>query len=118
MGRKNKRTIFSEILKEINGIAVKKIIDTNDGNKYSKIYIVEDLMKTYFFMQLNQDSGLRDSKSKFDSSRKLQKKFKMHSVSQLSRMNSTKSVDIFRSLFLYVLGKHQSISIEQRAQAP
>jgi hypothetical protein len=105
MTRKQNRTIFSKIIKEVNGFTAKKIIDANNGDKFSKVYSVEDQLLSQVFMQLNQGDGLRDSRTKYDSSRKLKKEFKMPSVSQLSRMNASKSPDIFREIFLHMLYK-------------
>jgi hypothetical protein len=105
MSRKQNRTIFNKVLKEFNGNSVKRIIDTNNGDKFAKEYSVKDQLYSQLFMQLNQGNGLRDCRSKYNSSRKLKKEFKMPSVSQLSRMNANKSSDIFRELFLYMLDK-------------
>jgi hypothetical protein len=103
MKKVSKRTIFSKSMSVIYGIIGRYSRIANNDYKYSKSYNFKDHIMSTLYMQFSDSNGLRDLDLKYKNHRCLGKDFKIPSYSQLSRLNSQKSFDNFRLVFLDVL---------------
>ena len=112
------RSIFRKLIKLIDGNVGINLRKANDQYKYSKSYTGRDHVLTMLFLQASGCTGLRDIDMKYKKSSKLTKDFKIPTYSQLSRLNKSKSCDLFKSIFEDLLSKAErtlksSVSIKE-----
>ena len=99
------RSVFRKLIKLIDGNIGRKLRKANNEYKYSKCYTGRDHILTMLFLQISGCDGLRDINAKYKNSSKISKDFNMPSYSQISRLNKSKSSDLFRNVFEELLVK-------------
>ena len=99
--------VFNKILKPINNKIRNKCSTLNNEYKYSKKYNFENHIKSMLLLQLSGGDSLRDFDIKYKNHLQLEDDFEIPSYSQLSRLNSSKSVSNFKEIFDYILNVAQ-----------
>ena len=99
------RSTFRKLIKLIDGNIGRNLRKANNQYKYSKNYTGRDHIMTMLFLQISGCDGLRDIDEKYRNSSKVNKDFNMPTYSQLSRLNKSKSCDLFKNIFEDLLQK-------------
>lgn len=105
MYRLANRSVFRKLIKLIDGNIGRNLRKANNQYKYSKNYSGWDHVMTMLFLQASSCDGLRDIDTKYKKSSKINKDFNIPSYSQLSRLNKSRSSDLFKSIFEDLLQK-------------
>ncbi|MBU3109541.1 DUF4372 domain-containing protein [Clostridium gasigenes] len=100
-----RRSTFRKLIKLIDGNIGRNLRKENNQYKYSKNYTGRDHIMTMLFLQISGCDGLGDINGKYRNSSKVNKDFSMPTYSQLSRLNKSKSCDLFKNIFEDLLQK-------------
>lgn len=93
------RSVFRKLIKIIDGDIGRNLRKANNQYKYSKCYTGRDHILAMLFLQISGCDGLRDTDTKYKKSSKLLKDFNLPSYSQISRLNKSKSSNLFKNIF-------------------
>lgn len=99
----SRRTIFRKMIKLIDGEIGKNLKKANNEYKYSKRYAARDHLLTMLFLQISGCTGLRDIDCKYRKAKNIDKELKIPTYSHISRLNKSKSSEIFRCVYRDIL---------------